>query len=47
MFEFLKKAFNPKVPEGRQVTDGEMFLDHSILVSGNIVDGPTNADIPG
>lgn len=27
--------------------DGEMFFGHSILIEGNIIDGPTNADIPG
>lgn len=27
--------------------DGNMFFGHSILIEGNIIDGPQNADIPG
>ncbi len=27
--------------------DGDLFWGHSILVSGNLADGPTDADIPG
>src|SRR5262249_50663022 len=28
-------------------SDGDLFWGHSILVSGNLEDGPTDADIPG
>jgi len=27
--------------------DGNLFLGHSILIGGNLTDGPTQADIPG
>lgn len=27
--------------------DGDLFLGHSILISGSLQDGPTDADIPG
>jgi hypothetical protein len=27
--------------------DGDLFWGHSIQVSGDLLDGPTHADIPG